>query len=259
MAKDQTQTKNKEHDGDMMTVSGHLKELRNRIAICIIILLVSFLLGLYFSERVVNLLIGIGKQYNYAFVYISPQELLMVYFSVALVAALCITLPMILYQTYAFMSPGLKKTEKIFFRIAMTFGLICFTVGVLFAFKVMLPFMLYFLIKVSAGTGITASISVQNYMNFLMTVFICFGIVFELPVISVLLTQLGILRSQWMKKARRVMIVMIFVLAAFITPPDAVSQVMVAIPILGLYEISIVLSMMVEKTKRKKNPKQSEQ
>lgn len=235
-----------------MTVTGHLKEMRNRVAVCVIVLLASFMIGLYFSEEIVNALLEIGTRYNYVFVYISPQELLLEYFAVALIAALCVTLPLILYQVYAFMAPGLRKHEKMFFRIAMIFGLLCFIIGVLFAYKIMLPFMLYFLIHVSAGTLVSASISVQNYINFLMTVFICFGIIFELPVVSVLLTQMGILKSAWMRKGRRVMIVVIFIIAAFITPPDVVSQIMVAIPILGLYEISIGLSSLVEKTKRKK-------
>ena len=235
-----------------MTLSGHLKELRNRLAVCAIVLFATCLVGLYFAEDVVDYLLNIGTQYNYVFVYISPQELLLEYFSIALLIAACVTVPLLLYEAYAFMSPGLMKHEKLFFRIAMICGLTCFVIGVLFAMKIMLPFMLYFLIKISDGTQVSASISVQNYMSFLMTVFVCFGIIFELPVVSVLLTQMGILKSAWMKKGRRPMIVVIFVIAAFITPPDVVSQIMVAIPILGLYELSIILSSLVEWSRRKK-------
>ena len=251
----QTSQKNNqgnETDDKSMSVSGHLKELRNRIAVCLIVLLVAFFAGLSYADEITELLLSLGTQYEYEFVYISPQELLLEYFSIALIAAVCITLPLILYQVYAFMSPGLRKNENRFFRIAMVAGLICFVGGVFFAYKVMLPFMLSFLIGVGEGTDITASISVQNYISFLMTVFICFGFIFELPVVSVLLTQLGLLKSAWMKKGRRVMIVVIFIVAAFITPPDVVSQIMVAIPILFLYELSIILCTVVEKTKKKK-------
>jgi sec-independent protein translocase protein TatC len=86
-----------------------------------------------------------------------------------------------------------------------------------------------------------------------MTVFVIFGVVFELPVISVLLTTMGIVKVEWMVKSRKVMIVLSFVLSAIITPPDIVSQIMVAIPIIGLYELSIVLCRLVSKTKKKES------
>ena len=86
-----------------------------------------------------------------------------------------------------------------------------------------------------------------------MTVFLIFGAVFELPVVSVLLTSLGVLRAEWLMKGRRVMIVLIFVLAAIITPPDIVSQIMVAIPMIALYELSILLSRLVMKAKKQKS------
>lgn len=234
-----------------MPLSDHLKEMRNRSIICVAVLLVTFFVGLYFAHDIVDLLLAIGTQYNYVFVYISPQELLLEYFSVSLIIALCVAIPLILYEIYAFISPGLRRREKNFLRLAMLFGLICFVAGVYFAYRIMLPFMLYFLIHVGEGSAVTASISVQNYITFLMTVFICFGMIFELPVVTVLLTRMGMMHASWMKKGRRAMIVVIFVIAAFITPPDVVSQIMVAIPIMGLYEISILLSRLTEKTIKK--------
>jgi sec-independent protein translocase protein TatC len=115
----------------------------------------------------------------------------------------------------------------------------------------MLPFMLYFLIDISNGSDISASISVQNYISFLLTIFMIFGVVFELPVVSVLLTQLGLLKVEWMKKGRRVVIVVIFFLAAVITPPDIVSQIMVGIPMIGLYELSIIICTFLNKFRKK--------
>jgi sec-independent protein translocase protein TatC len=98
---------------------------------------------------------------------------------------------------------------------------------------------------------VSASISIQQYVSFLLTVFVIFGLVFELPVVSVLLTGLGLVRAEWLVKGRKVMVVIIFVLAAIITPPDIVSQIMVAVPMLGLYEISIALSRVVGKAKKR--------
>lgn len=224
-----------------MSLSGHLRELRNRLLVCVVLLFAAILAGLNQAPRFVGLLLEIGKEYHYRFIYISPQELLLQYFFVALVAGICVTLPVTVYQIWAFIRPGLKKGENLVFLFAIVFGMACFAAGIYFAYRIMLPFMLEFLISLSSGSGVTASISVQNYIHFLMTIFIVFGLVFELPVVSILLTQMGFLKVQWMKKGRRVVIVVIFFVAAVITPPDVVSQVMVVIPMMALYELSILL------------------
>lgn len=235
-----------------MSLSGHLRELRNRIVICVVCLVVFFLVGLYYAQDFINLMLDIGKAYGYQYVVIAPQELLLQQFSVALLVSICISFPVILYHIWAFIQPGLKKNENMLFLAALIFGLICFVVGVLFAYKIMMPFMLYFLIDVARGTSITSSISVQNYMSFLLTIFMIFGVIFEMPVVMVTLTQMGLLKISWLKKGTRVVIVVIFVVAAIITPPDIVSQIMVAIPMIGLYELSILLSSVLIRLKRKK-------
>lgn len=244
-------TKENSQKGQTMTLTGHLRELRNRLVICIVCLIASSLAGLHYAPNLVDMLTDIGKEYGYTYVFIAPQELLMQYFSIALLAGVCVTFPMILYHIWAFVQPGLQKNENVLFLSAIFFGLICFIGGIVFAYKIMLPFMLHFLIGISAGSEITASISVQNYITFLLTIFMIFGIVFELPVISVLLTQMRLLKVEWMKKGRRVIIIVIFVVAALITPPDIVSQVMVAIPMVGLYEISIIICSILMKFRKK--------
>ena len=234
-----------------MPLSGHLKELRNRIVICVAVLLAGFAVCLGFSPRLVTVLTDMGTAYHYAYIYIAPQELLMVYISVALVGALAAAFPFICYHIYAFCSPGLKRKEKTFVLGTLVFGTAFFCLGVLFAYTVSVPFMLRFLIQYSAGVSVSASISIQQYVNFLVTVFVVFGAVFELPVVSVLLTVLGILKAEWMAKGRKVMIVVIFIAAAVITPPDVVSQVMVALPMIVLYELSIFLCRLFGRRKEK--------
>lgn len=234
-----------------MTLSGHLRELRNRIVICLICFIVSFLVGLHFAPNIVEMLTAMGEVYGYVYVFIAPQELLMQYFSVALLAALCIMFPLIAYHIWAFVRPGLRKNENILFLSALFCGLICFIIGIFFAYKIMMPFMLYFLIHLSEGSEITASISVQSYLTFVFSIFIIFGLIFELPVLSAILTQLGFLKTKWMKKGRKLIIVLIFLIAAIVTPPDVVSQIMVAIPMIGLYELSIILCTFLEKIKKK--------
>lgn len=246
-----TNPENNAQNGDM-SLSGHLKELRNRVLIIVGALLVSFCVCLYNAQTLVNLFTAMGEQYGYQYVYISPQELLMEYFSISLVIAIAISAPIIVWEIWKFVQPGLRKNENTAFGFALIFGMIFFCIGVAFAYKVSLPFILYFLIHVGDGSDITAAISVQNYISFLLTVFVVFGCVFELPVISVVLTWLGLLKSRWLKKMRKVAIVLIFILAAIITPPDIVSQVMVALPMIALFQLGIILSGVCEKLKKEK-------
>jgi len=236
-------------DGSM-SLSGHLRELRNRILVCVLLLLVVFALCLSFAPRIVTLLTDMGKRFDYVYVYIAPQELFLVYMNVALVGAVVVCFPVLAYQVYAFCSPGLSGKERTYISGALIAGALCFLLGVAFAYFISLPFMLRFLIQFTGEVDVSASISIQSYVSFLLTVFVIFGLVFELPVVTVLLTGLGIVNAQWLAKGRKVMIVIIFVLAAIITPPDIVSQIMVAVPMLALYELSIVLSRLVGKSKK---------
>ena len=237
-------------DGSM-SLSGHLRELRNRILVCVILLVVVFGVCLSFAPHIVTALTNMGQRYNYVYVYIAPQELFLVYMNVALVGAVVVCFPVLAYQIYAFCSPGLSGKERGYISGSLVAGGLCFLVGVAFAYFISLPFMLRFLIQFTGEVDVSASISIQQYVSFLLTVFVIFGLVFELPVVSVLLTGLGLVRAEWLVKGRKGMVVIIFVLAAIITPPDIVSQVMVAVPMLALYEISIALSRVVGKAKKR--------
>ena len=230
-----------------MPLTGHLRELRRRVLVCVVLLVLVFMLCLSAAPRIVTLLTDMGERYSYVYVYIAPQELLLVYMNVALVGALVLCFPLLAYEVYAFCSPGLTGRERRYTLGALGAGALCFLAGVAFAYFISLPFMLRFLIQFTTQVNVSASISIEQYISFLLTVFVIFGLVFELPVVSVLLTALGLVRAEWLMKGRRVMIVVIFLLAAIITPPDVVSQIMVAVPMLALYELSIFLSRLVGK------------
>ncbi len=236
-------------DGSM-SVTGHLKELRNRILVIVILLLVAFTVCLSFAPQFITFLTDMGEAYDYVFVYIAPQELLLVYLNAALVGALVICFPVLAYEIYAFCSPGLKRKERSFFIGSLLAGTGFFVLGLAFARFISLPFVLRFLIQFTGEVDVSASISIQQYIGFLLTIFVVFGLVFELPVISVLLTGLGLIKAEWLQKGRKIMIVIIFVMAAIITPPDVVSQVMIAIPMILLYEFSILLSKIVGRRRK---------
>lgn len=241
-----------DEDGEeVMSLNEHLRELRNRIIVCVVFLLVGFLLCFNKAADIVNLLTDMGLSQGYEFVFLTPQELLVQYMKVGLIGAIVIVSPVLMYEIWAFIKPGLKKGENFFFFVAMVAGLICFVVGVAFAHFISMPFMLGFLNSLQGTDYIQASISIENYLTFVLTVYIVFGAVFEMPVVSVILTQFGLLKPKWLIKGRAVAIVGIFFVAAIITPPDVVSQVMVAIPMIFLYQISISLCKFFWKLKVK--------
>ncbi len=239
MAKTLTKKTAVARDGSM-SLGGHVKELRNRLAICALLFVVGTVFFLAHAAELVTLLADMGRVYGYQFVVISPQEKLLQYFRLALMAAVVITVPMILYQVWAFAKPGLKKSENFFFGMTLLMGLGLFCVGVFFAYKVSLPFMLNFLITLEGTDFITAQISIESYLSFVLMIFTIFGCIFEIPLVTVILAKLGIASPDLMTKGRGIAIV--FFVAAVITPPDIVSQTMVALPMVLLYQISIWLA-----------------
>ena len=201
-------------DDGSMTLTGHLKELRNRLIICAAVFVVGVIGFLAISDKLIDLLTAMAMNANYTFVFLAPQEKLMQYFRVSLIAAVIVTIPVALYQVYAFAKPGLKRSESFFFRLVLLFGLALFCVGVLFAYKVTLPFMLNFLVTLEGTDYITASISIESYINLCLTMFIIFGCVFEMPLVTIILAKMGIANPEIMKKGRGVAIVLIFLIAA---------------------------------------------
>jgi sec-independent protein translocase protein TatC len=230
-------------DEGSMTLTGHLKELRNRLMVCALVFVVGTVYFLTISDKLVDLLTAMAiNNSGYTFVFLAPQEKLMQYFRVSLIAAVLLVIPVALYNVYAFAKPGLKRSERNFFALVLAFGLVLFCIGVLFAYKITLPFMLNFLVTLEGSEYITASISIESYINLCLTIFIIFGCVFEMPLVTVILSRMGIANPEIMKKGRGVAIVICFFIAAVITPPDIVSQIMVALPMILLYFFSILLS-----------------
>jgi sec-independent protein translocase protein TatC len=240
----------KETDGSM-PLTGHLRELRNRLLVCVVPfvgLTVAFIPG---ADRLMAILTDMGERFGYRYVYLAPQELLIEYLRIAVLGAFLCCVPLILFQVWSFARPGLERGEKQMFAFSMLFGLLCFCLGILFAYRITVPFMLQFLIGLSSQT-VSAAISIEKYTSFLLTVFLIFGIIFELPMVSIILTNLGFIDSELLKRFRKLAIVVSFVVAAFITPPDIFSQVMVSVPIVLLYQVSIWLSAVVGRMQKGK-------
>ena len=238
---------NQAQDQGNMSLVGHLKEIRNRIALCFVAFIVMFFVCFAFIKPLANSLLEMGLEGGFQYVYLSPSELLTSYFKLSMILALVIVAPLIIAQIWGFVAPALTKREKKAILPALFGGLVFFFLGAVFAYLVALPFMIQFLVNYSASDFINSAISVAAYLDFMIGMLLTFGLVFEEPMLAFVLTSLGVLTPQVLRKVRCYAIPIIFALAAVITPPDVVSQFMIAVPMIALYELSIVISGVVAK------------
>jgi sec-independent protein translocase protein TatC len=171
--------------------------------------------------------------------------------TVSLVAGLILAFPVILWEFWNFFQPALKPHEARYARGAVVAASLLFFVGVLFGFFMLAPLSIHFLSSYEIDPSVTNQINVRSYIGTLTSICLATGLVFELPIVAFFLTKIGIITPAFMRKYRKHAIVIIFILAAIITPPDIFSQTLVAIPLLILYEISILISARVMKQKDK--------
>ena len=232
-------------DQGNMSLVGHLKEIRNRIALSAVVLLVAFIVCFAGIDPLATGMLQMGLESGFQYVYLEPSELLTSYFKLALILAVVVTSPVLIFQVWGFISPALTRREKNAVRPALVGGMGFFCLGAVFSYMVALPFMLQFLVNFNTSDFIHSSISVASYLDFMIGMLLTFGLVFEEPMLAFVLTNLGVLSPHLLRKVRSYAIPLIFLLAAIITPPDVFSQFMVAVPMLALYELSILISAAV--------------
>ena len=235
-------------NNEEMNLFGHLNELRKRLTIMVVVTFVAAAVLFTKAEFVLDYFLAINP--GMELVFIAPSELLVVYVQISLIMALVVCSPVNFYEIWAFVEKGLYRKEKIYISITLVFGVIFFVGGVAFAYFTVLPTTLKFFMRI-AVSDVASMISIKSYISFINTMLLCFGAVFEMPVIVFLLSKLEILKPEFLKKNRGLFIVAIFVLAAVITPPDVVSQIMLAVPMVLLFQLSIFICTVVDKTNRK--------
>lgn len=237
-------------DENNLTLVEHLGELRKRIIIIIIVFLICSGSSFFYIQPIMEKLISVGKSY-FDFIYISPPELFLSYIKVAILFGLIIALPIIFLQIWLFIQPGFENIQSRVLLMTLVAGMIFFLIGVIFSYKIALPVSLQFFGEMTIE-DIQPMISIENYIGFVSSILLAFGLVFEMPMVVGLLSRLGIISSRFLIKNRKYIVLIIFIIAAIITPPDVFSQVLIAIPMLLLYEISIILSRVIERSRKKK-------
>ncbi|MFI5236337.1 MAG: twin-arginine translocase subunit TatC [Ignavibacteriales bacterium] len=226
-----------------MSFLDHIEELRWRIIYSLIGILVFTIAAWFFIDPVIEVvLLKPARDANASLQNLRPFGQLFLYVQVAITVGIVASLPNIFYQLWKFISPALKQREQKYILWIVFFSTFCFLTGIAFAYFVMLPLTMKF--AAQFGTAeIANEFAIDEYMSIIISVMLAAGLVFELPMVSFFLSKLGILTPKFMRKYRRHAIVIILVLAAFLTPgADPVSQVILAVPLVLLYEISIFIS-----------------
>jgi sec-independent protein translocase protein TatC len=233
------------------TLISHLIELRQRLLRSVIAIGIAFVPCAIYANDLFTLVATplIQKMPQGAsLIATSLVAPFMAPFKLALFVALFVAMPYVLYQVWAFVAPGLYKREKRFAVPLVVSSIVLFYGGVAFAYFVVFPLMFAFL-TTTAPTGVQVMTDMTNYLDFVLLLFFAFGIAFEVPVAVVLLAATGLVRIETMTKNRGYVILGIFIIAAFLTPPDALSQTFMAGPMYLLYELGIVLSRILLKEK----------
>jgi len=225
-----------------MSFLDHLGELRKRIVWSVVAILVGLLIALSFAERLMKF---VRRPFEAAIpgaklVFLTPTEGFWVYMKVALIAGVVLAIPVVLYQVWAFVAPGLHTHEKRFAVPFVFVGSLFFLIGATFAQLVVIPFAMRFLVSFP-GADLTPMISVGSYVDFVLKFTLAFGAIFELPVAITLASRMGLVTPQFLAKNRKYAVLLTFVVAAILTPtPDIFNQSLMAGPMILLYELGII-------------------
>lgn len=233
---------------DEMALVEHLGELRKRLIYTLISFIV-FLLGAFiFVEDIYSWLI---RDLNLSLAVLGPSEILWVYFMISGVIAIAWTIPIAAYQVWMFVKPALSKKER---KVTLSYIpalFILFIGGLAFGYFVVYPIVLNFLLSLSEGHFETM-FTTEKYFKFMLNLTLPFGFLFEIPLVIMFLTSLGVINPMVLSKARKLAYFVLVVVSILITPPDLISDILVIIPLLALYEFSVTLSKIVYRKKLKK-------
>ena len=234
-------------DNQKITVLSHLLELRKRLIRSVIAIAVASILAFVFYDWIFYLLkLPAG---NINLIFIEMTEMIGTIMKVCLFAGIILSMPYLVFQGIMYVSPALTPREKKYVYFILPWIALMFLGGIVFGYFILIPPATRFLISFGADIA-TPEIRVGNYISIVARLLLSIGIVFEMPVITTFLARLGVLKPKWLADRRRTAVIVAFILAAMITPTfDPINQVLVAAPLIVLYEISIWLAKLVYKRK----------
>lgn len=243
-----------------MTLMDHLGELRNRLVKCVVAALVGFLVCYAFSKDLFKVMMAPLLKVlppDSHLIFTSLPEAFFTYVKVAFVAGLFLVSPYIFYQIWQFITPGLYESERKYMVPIALLSAVFFVGGALFGYFIVFPFGFEFFIGY-ADEMIKPLPSLREYFSFSLKLLLAFGFIYELPLFIFFLARLGLVTAAFLRKNRRYAILLSFIVAAILTPPDGITQILMAVPLIILYEISIYVAQVFGKKKPPPEPETQE-
>ncbi|PCJ25352.1 MAG: twin-arginine translocase subunit TatC [Rickettsiales bacterium] len=235
------------------TFKEHLVELKNRLLKVVCAFIIAFGVSYWLKDDIYEIFLkplsDLSSQGGRKIIYTGLAEAFFSYIKLALFSALFIILPVICYQIYGFISSGLKESEKKIVSSVLAFSPILFYFGAFFVFYFVMPRAWDFFLSYESSSmkiPLIMEARISEYLGLVMQLTLVFGMAFQLPIIMVILCVIGLVDSCGLRSKRRISIVIIFIVAAIFTPPDVISQIALAIPLMMLYETSIIMCKLVE-------------
>lgn len=229
-------------DDDKLPFTAHLEELRSRLIVCFVAVGVGFAISYFFKEAIFDILMRPLKEVmpvGQKVIFTGLPEAFFTYLKVSLLAGLMLAVPVILYEFWMFVAPGLYEKEKKIMWPIVLLSSFFFLGGALFGYFIVFPYGFEFFLSFSNET-IQALPSMREYLSFSAKLLVAFGLSFELPLILTFMARLGIVSVDYLKRQRKYAILIFFAGAAMLTPPDVVTQIMLGVPLMVLYELSII-------------------
>jgi sec-independent protein translocase protein TatC len=235
-----------------LTFMGHIRELRGRLAWSVLVLVITTIIAFVFADQIFHFIIKPAGDIH--LIFTEMTEMFSTYMIVSLAGGIVLAMPFFIYQIVMFVSPALTRREKTYVYIALPWITLMFVGGVAFGYFILLPPAMHFLLNFGSDIALPY-IKIGNYITLVTRLLLAIGIVFEIPVVTTFLSRLGIVTPQWLAGKRKWAFIGAFILAAIITPTmDPINQSFVAVPLVVLYEISIILSRIVYRRRAKGVP-----
>ena len=235
-------------DQSEMGFLDHLEELRWRLVRCLLAMVIGSAVSFGYIDHILNVLLYPARSTSSPInlQVLSVQGMFLIKWFISFISGFILALPFLIYQFWRFVAPGLKVNEKKYAFPVVFFAFSSFITGILFGYFILVPFSLEFFSGIGA-THVDNNFSIQYYFSFLTWLLLGAGIIFQLPVVSLVLSAIGILTPPFMRHYRRHSMVVILILSSFITPPDPVSMLIMSFPLILLYEMRIGVSWMVNR------------
>ncbi len=228
--------------GKDLPVMEHIGELRKRVLWIALFFVLAMIVGLVVGIPIINYLTSVEPVKDLALNAFSPWDGIRIYMQVAVYVSVVISLPFILFQVWLFVKPGLRKEEQKASLLYIPFAVLLFLIGLSFAYFLVFPMAFYFTGVLTRNLGLIQTYGLAQYFTFMFNILLPISLIFELPIVVMFLTKLRILNPTRLNRMRRYAYMVLLIISALITPPDLISAIIVSIPMIILYEISLLLS-----------------